>query len=214
MFLSDGLRPAKESLGALRVGPRQPRRLSERSTRSTTVARNARTSGLSRNRRRSRGACIPGAFPEPLSATASSMGASPMAPRFYSQRNGEYVYDVTVTKDETVRPSHRYRAHLSNVQRLEGGRLAHVQVDLQDTYGATVAEAVRHWRRASRRGVSSNPPNVSDVGPRMSMARNGDDRSDTVWDALSRCWALPSSSRSSSCPWRWGRWHGAPCSAP
>ena len=30
MFLSDGLRPAKESLGALRVGPRQPRRLSER----------------------------------------------------------------------------------------------------------------------------------------------------------------------------------------
>ena len=66
-----------------------------------------------------------------------------MAPRFYSQRNGEYVYDVTVTKDETVRPSHRYRAHLSNVQRLECGRLAHVQVDLQDTYGATVAEAVR-----------------------------------------------------------------------
>ena len=66
-----------------------------------------------------------------------------MAPRFYSQRNGEYVYDVTVTKDETVRPSHRYRAHLSNVQRLEGGRLAHVQVDLQDTYGATVTEAVR-----------------------------------------------------------------------
>ncbi len=171
MFLSDGLRPAKESLGALRVGPRQPRRLSERSTRSTTVARNARTSGLSRSRRRSRRACIPGAFPEPLSATASSMGASPMAPRFYSQRNGEYVYDVTVTKDETVRPSHRYRAHLSNVQRLECGRLAHVQVDLQDTYGATVAEAVRHWRRASRRGVSSNPPNVSDVGPRMSMAR-------------------------------------------
>lgn len=63
------------------------------------------------------------------------MGASPMAPRFYSQRNGEYVYDVTVTKDETVRPSHRYRAHLSNVQRLECGRLAHVQVDLQDTRG-------------------------------------------------------------------------------
>ena len=45
-----------------------------------------------------------------------------MAPRFYSQRNGGYVYDVTVTKDETVRPSHRYRAHLSNVQRLEGGQ--------------------------------------------------------------------------------------------
>ena len=81
MFLSDGLRPAKESLGALRVGPRQPRRLSERSTRSTTVARNARTSGLSRNRRRSRRACIPGAFPEPLSATASRMGGIPNGPQ-------------------------------------------------------------------------------------------------------------------------------------
>ena len=33
-----------------------------------------------------------------------------MAPRFYSQRNGEYVYDVTVTKDETVRPWHHATA--------------------------------------------------------------------------------------------------------
>ena len=43
-----------------------------------------------------------------------------MASRFYSQRNGEYVYDVMVTKDETVRIAHRYRAHLSNGQPLAG----------------------------------------------------------------------------------------------
>ena len=66
-----------------------------------------------------------------------------MAPRFYSQRNGEYVYDVTVAKDETVTLALRYRAHLSNAQRLEGGRLAQVQVDVQDTYGPTETEAVR-----------------------------------------------------------------------
>jgi hypothetical protein len=50
---------------------------------------------------RSRRPWIPGAFPERLSATARVWRIS-NAPRFYSQRNGEYVYDVTVTKDETV----------------------------------------------------------------------------------------------------------------
>jgi hypothetical protein len=66
-----------------------------------------------------------------------------MAPNFYSQRNGEYVYDVSVTRDESVSLAQRYRAHLSNVQRLEGGRLTQVQVDVQDTHGATVTEALR-----------------------------------------------------------------------
>jgi hypothetical protein len=28
-----------------------------------------------------------------------------MAPRFYSQRHGDYVYDVTVTEDDTVQLS-------------------------------------------------------------------------------------------------------------
>jgi hypothetical protein len=77
-----------------------------------------------------------------------------MAPRFSSQRKGEYVYDVTVTKDETEGLPRRYRARLSNVQRLEGGRLMYVQVNLPDTYGPTVTEAMSAldasfdtWRR-------------------------------------------------------------------
>ncbi len=49
-----------------------------------------------------------------------------MASAFYSHRKGEYVYDVTVTKDETVRLSHRYRARLTNAERIEDGRLAPV----------------------------------------------------------------------------------------
>jgi hypothetical protein len=55
-----------------------------------------------------------------------------MTTAYYPKRNEEYVYDVTVSKDETVRLSRRYRAHLSNAERVEGGRLAPVQVDLPD----------------------------------------------------------------------------------
>ena len=67
----------------------------------------------------------------------------------------DYVYDVSVTKDETIRLSHRYRAHLSNAEHIEDGQLACVQVDVQDTYGPTVTEAMRAldasfqtWRQA------------------------------------------------------------------
>ncbi len=75
-------------------------------------------------------------------------------PYFYPKRNGDYVYDVTLTKDDTLRLSRRYRAHLSNAERIEDGRLAFVQVDIPDTYGSTVSEAMRAldasfdaWRR-------------------------------------------------------------------
>jgi hypothetical protein len=78
-----------------------------------------------------------------------------MASSFYAQRKGDYIYDVTVTKEETVRLSHRYRAHLSNAERIEDGRLSQVQVDVQDTYGPTVSQAIRAldacfeaWRNA------------------------------------------------------------------
>ena len=53
-----------------------------------------------------------------------------MASSFYAQRKGDYIYDVTVTKEETVRLSHRYRAHLSNAERIEDGRLSQVQADV------------------------------------------------------------------------------------
>jgi len=70
-------------------------------------------------------------------------------------RNGEYVYDVSVTKNETMPLSQRYCAHLSNSERIEEGRLMYVQVNVPDTYGPTVTEAMRAldagfetWRQA------------------------------------------------------------------
>ena len=66
-----------------------------------------------------------------------------MTSAYHPHRNGDYVYDVTVTKDETVRLSHRYCAHLSNAERIENGRLMHVQVNVSDSYGPTVSEAMR-----------------------------------------------------------------------
>jgi hypothetical protein len=77
-----------------------------------------------------------------------------MSQSFYPKRNGDYVYDVTLTKDDAVRLSRRYRAHLSNAERIEDGRLAPIQVDVADAYGSTVSEAMRAldaafeaWRR-------------------------------------------------------------------
>ena len=61
---------------------------------------------------------------------------------FYPKRNGDYVYDVTVAKDEAVRLSHRYRAHLDHAERIENGRLTPVQVEVADAYGPTVSEAM------------------------------------------------------------------------
>ena len=66
-----------------------------------------------------------------------------MASSFYAQRKGDYVYDVTVTKDETVTFPQRYRARLSNAEHIQLGQLTSVQVDLPDTYGPTVTEAMR-----------------------------------------------------------------------
>ena len=55
---------------------------------------------------------------------------------FYPKRNGDYVYDVTVAKDEAVRLSHRYRAHLDHAERIENGRLTPVQVEVADAVRA------------------------------------------------------------------------------
>jgi hypothetical protein len=76
----------------------------------------------------------------------------------YPKRNGEYVYDVIVTEDQRARPSRRYRAHLSNAQRIEDGRLADIQVDVTDPY--VITEAVRAldasfetWRKTKPQGA-------------------------------------------------------------
>ena len=61
-----------------------------------------------------------------------------MLPSYYPQRRGDYIYDVTVTKDDTC----RYRAHLNRAERQEGGRPTRIPVDVADTYGPTAPEAV------------------------------------------------------------------------
>jgi hypothetical protein len=61
-----------------------------------------------------------------------------MLPVYYPQRRGDFIYDVTVTKDDTC----RYRAHLSRAEHQEGGQLKRIQVDVPDTYGPTAPEAV------------------------------------------------------------------------
>jgi len=79
-----------------------------------------------------------------------------MSQSFYPKRNGDYVYDVTLTKDDTMRLSRRYRAHLSNAERIEDGPLAFVQVDIPDTYGSTVA--TQGSRRPACLGVTIVDP--------------------------------------------------------
>jgi hypothetical protein len=72
------------------------------------------------------------------------VGHLTMLPGYYHpHRNGDYVYDVIVTKDEAQRLSRRYCATLSNAERIENGRLASVPVDVADAYGPTVSEAMR-----------------------------------------------------------------------
>ena len=56
-----------------------------------------------------------------------------MLPSYYPQRRGEYIYDVTVTKDDSVPLTHRCRAHLKHTERVEGGRLTRIPVDVPDT---------------------------------------------------------------------------------
>jgi hypothetical protein len=79
----------------------------------------------------------------------------PMSSAYYPLRKGEYVYNVTVTKDEAVLLSRRYRARLSNAERIGNRRLMLVRVNVPDMYGPTVSEAMRAlgkhfgaWRRA------------------------------------------------------------------
>jgi hypothetical protein len=84
---------------------------------------------------------------------------------FYPKRNGDYVYDVTVAKDEAVRLSHRYRAHLDHAERIENGRLPPVQVEVADEYGPTVTEAVRGSMRALTRGVGSTSSSIGAAPP-------------------------------------------------
>lgn len=55
-----------------------------------------------------------------------------MASTYYPHRNGDYVYEVIVSTDESVPLLRRYRAHPSNVEHIDHGQLAAVLVDIQD----------------------------------------------------------------------------------
>ena len=93
---------------------------------------------------------------------------------FYPKRNGDYVYDVTVAKDEAVRLSHRYRAHLDHAERIENGQLTPVQVEVADAYGPTVAEAIRAldaWPRADPKGRRFRTSVISDPAVRAPAFR-------------------------------------------
>ena len=51
------------------------------------------------------------------------------------KRNGEYVYDVTLTKHEAGPLSCGYSASLGLVRSLKAGRLVSVEMKISDTYG-------------------------------------------------------------------------------
>jgi hypothetical protein len=77
-----------------------------------------------------------------------------MSAACYPQRKGDYVYNVSVTKDEELPLSRRYHAHLNDVEHIQNGRPVSVKVDVPDAYGPTVTEAMRAldagfetWRR-------------------------------------------------------------------
>jgi hypothetical protein len=38
---------------------------------------------------------------------------------YYPKRNGDYVYDVTVTTDDTATVLRRFRAHMSNAEHID-----------------------------------------------------------------------------------------------
>ena len=63
-------------------------------------------------------------------------------PSYYSKRSGDCVYDVSVTERDFRSPARRYRAHLSNVERIEDGCLVLQNPNIADTYGPTASEAV------------------------------------------------------------------------
>jgi hypothetical protein len=74
------------------------------------------------------------------------------------KRNGEYVYDVTVTKHEAGPLSCGYSASLGLVQSLEAGRLVSVEMKISDTYGPTADEAGRSLDAAVSMWQPERPP--------------------------------------------------------
>jgi hypothetical protein len=62
---------------------------------------------------------------------------------FHLRRFGQYLCDITVTKNDAVPASARYRAHLDQVEREADGRHIPVPVAVPDTFGPTAREALQ-----------------------------------------------------------------------
>ena len=77
------------------------------------------------------------------------------------KRNGEYVYDVTLTKHEAGPLSCGYSASLGLVRSLEAGRLVSVEMKISDTYGPTADELDGRSTPPSRCGNRSIRPSDS-----------------------------------------------------
>jgi len=76
-------------------------------------------------------------------------------PGVYRIRTREFVYDVSVTKDEQQPLSYRYCAHLSHMENIHDGQSPAVSADVSDAFGPTVTDAMRvladhvdTWRRS------------------------------------------------------------------
>jgi len=85
-------------------------------------------------------------------------------PSYYSKRSGDCVYDVTVTERDFRAPARRYRAHISNVERIEDGCLVLQNPNIADTYGPTASAAIaaldasmERWRSEPRLNVALVP---------------------------------------------------------
>jgi hypothetical protein len=65
-----------------------------------------------------------------------------MLPAYYAQRRGDYIYDVTVTKDDSVTVTRRCRAHLSHADawRVDGSRASQSMFPTH-----TVLRCLRRW---------------------------------------------------------------------
>jgi hypothetical protein len=68
-------------------------------------------------------------------------------PSNYPTRNGDYLYEVTITRDNRRGPARQYRAHLSKVEHLEAGLLNTRDVGLPAVYGRTVDDAISALNR-------------------------------------------------------------------
>jgi hypothetical protein len=77
----------------------------------------------------------------------------------YSRRSGDYIYDIeTHEVSLPYATGGRFCARVVNMVRSESGQLVTVNVELEDEYGATRAEAVSQIEAIVQKWVKSQTP--------------------------------------------------------